>query len=146
VKEEITNPPTLVNLITNDYNIVFELFLFATNIKKEVCGVLESFFYFLSRYEKTNYHNMICLTLYLKIFIQYFFVGHEEGVNIVKEYDKQLLYPMLLKCYHNLHPMAESKVGHVDQKTLVTIVQPPTIMLALLVWVKQGTKLVSRSH
>jgi hypothetical protein len=29
---------------------------------------------------------------------------------------------------------------------LVTIVQPPTIMLALLVWVKQGTKLVSRSH
>ncbi len=37
-------------------------------------------------------------------------------MSIVKEYDKQLLYPMLLKCYHNLHPMAESKVGHVDQK------------------------------
>jgi hypothetical protein len=45
VKGEITNPPTEVNLIIDDYNIIFEFSLFATNIKKEVCGVLE---YFLS--------------------------------------------------------------------------------------------------
>jgi hypothetical protein len=33
------------------------------------------------------------------------FVGREEGVSIVDEYDKSILYPMLLKCYHGLHPM-----------------------------------------
>ncbi len=33
------------------------------------------------------------------------FVGREEGVNIMDEYDKKTLYPMLLKCYHHLHPM-----------------------------------------
>jgi hypothetical protein len=46
VKEEITNPPTQVNLIIDDYNIVSKLSLFVTNIKKEVCGVLESFLSF----------------------------------------------------------------------------------------------------
>ncbi len=33
------------------------------------------------------------------------FVGQEEGVSIMDEYDKKTLYPMLLKCYHHLHPM-----------------------------------------
>jgi len=32
-------------------------------------------------------------------------------VNIVEKYDRQSLYPMLLKCYHYLHPKAKSKVG-----------------------------------
>jgi hypothetical protein len=48
-----------------------------------------------------------------------FFVGHEKNVSIVEEYDKQSLYPMLLKCYHCLHPIVESKVGCVDQTTNV---------------------------
>ncbi len=30
------------------------------------------------------------------------------------EYDKRTLYPMVLKCYHHLHPMIEF-VGCVDQ-------------------------------
>jgi hypothetical protein len=38
------------------------------------------------------------------------FIGHEEGVNIVEEYDKQSLYPMFLKKYHYLHPMTKFKV------------------------------------
>jgi hypothetical protein len=42
-KEEVTNPFTQVSLIDDDSRIDFELFLFATNIKKEVCSVLESF-------------------------------------------------------------------------------------------------------
>jgi hypothetical protein len=41
-REEVTNPPTQVSLIDDDFEIAFEFF-FATNIKKEVCGVLESF-------------------------------------------------------------------------------------------------------
>jgi hypothetical protein len=43
---EITNPHAQVKLINDDFKIAFELFLFATNIKKEVCDVLESFFLF----------------------------------------------------------------------------------------------------
>jgi hypothetical protein len=39
-KEEITNPFALINLIDDDYEITFELFLFASNIGREVCGVL----------------------------------------------------------------------------------------------------------
>ncbi len=43
-----------------------------------------------------------------------FFVGREEGINIVEEYDKKTLYPMLLKGYHHLHPMTKF-VGCVNQ-------------------------------
>jgi hypothetical protein len=38
---EVTNPPPQVNLIDNDFGNVFELSLFATNIR-EVRNVLES--------------------------------------------------------------------------------------------------------
>jgi hypothetical protein len=42
-REEITNPSTLVSLIDDNFGINFELSLFASNIKKEVYGVLNSF-------------------------------------------------------------------------------------------------------
>jgi hypothetical protein len=42
------------------------------------------------------------------------FVGQEEGVSIVDEYDKRTLYLMLLKCYHHLHPLTKF-VGYVNQ-------------------------------
>jgi hypothetical protein len=42
------------------------------------------------------------------------FVRQEEGVNIVDEYDRRTLYPMLLKYYHHLHPMIKS-IRCVDQ-------------------------------
>jgi hypothetical protein len=42
-KEEVTNPFAQVSLIHDDSRIDFELFLFTTNIKKEICSVLESF-------------------------------------------------------------------------------------------------------
>jgi hypothetical protein len=45
-KEEITNPFAPINLIDDDYGIVFVLFLFTSNTKKEVCGVWNSFLYF----------------------------------------------------------------------------------------------------
>ncbi len=44
----------------------------------------------------------------------FYFVGQEEGDNIVDEYDKRTLYPMLLKWYHHLHPMTKF-VGCVNQ-------------------------------
>jgi hypothetical protein len=42
--KEITNPATQVSLIGDDFRIAFELSsLFAINIKKQICDVLESF-------------------------------------------------------------------------------------------------------
>jgi hypothetical protein len=35
------------------------------------------------------------------------FVIGQEHVSIVEEYDRFSLFPMLLKCYHILHPMVE---------------------------------------
>jgi len=32
-----------------------------------------------------------------------------------EEYDGQPLYPMLLKCYHYLYPMRQSRVGRAHQ-------------------------------
>jgi hypothetical protein len=43
-KEKVTNPFAQVNLIDDDYKIVFKFFIFVINIKKVVCGVLEFFF------------------------------------------------------------------------------------------------------
>jgi len=40
------------------------------------------------------------------------FIGFEKNKAIVEEYDKETLYPMLLKCYH-LHPLFEN--ANVDQ-------------------------------
>ncbi len=37
------------------------------------------------------------------------FIGKEQGVAIVEKCDRKSLYPMLLKCHHHLHPLAESK-------------------------------------
>jgi len=37
------------------------------------------------------------------------FIGREQGVAIVEEYDNKSLYPMLLKCHHHLHPLAKSE-------------------------------------
>ncbi len=36
-----------------------------------------------------------------------FVIGQEHGVFIVEEYDKQSLFPMLLKCYNILYLMAK---------------------------------------
>jgi len=41
--------------------------------------------------------------------IVFSFIGREQGVVIVEEYDSKSLYPMLLECYHHFHPLIESK-------------------------------------
>jgi hypothetical protein len=49
IKEKVTNQPSQVNLIDDDFSIILELSLFAFNIKREVCGVLKSFLSFLKK-------------------------------------------------------------------------------------------------
>ncbi len=44
------------------------------------------------------------------------FIGHDQGVAIVEQYDTMSLYPMFLKCYHHLHPLIESNNGFVNQR------------------------------
>jgi hypothetical protein len=36
------------------------------------------------------------------------FVGREQGVAFVEEYDRNSLYPMLIKCHEHLHPLVRS--------------------------------------
>jgi hypothetical protein len=42
------------------------------------------------------------------------FIGLEQNKSIVEKYDRKTLYPMLLKCYHHLHPLFENL--NVDQR------------------------------
>jgi hypothetical protein len=44
-----------------------------------------------------------------------FFIGCEQGIVIVEEYDARSSHLMFLKCYHHLHPVVESKHESVDQ-------------------------------
>jgi hypothetical protein len=52
IREEILNPSTLVSLSDDDYGITFELSLFASNIIREVYGVLDSFLSFFEKIKK----------------------------------------------------------------------------------------------
>jgi hypothetical protein len=44
------------------------------------------------------------------------FISLEQGKAIVEEYDKKIIFPMLMKCYYHLHPLVESKRGVVDER------------------------------
>ena len=43
------------------------------------------------------------------------FVGREQGVALVEEYDKKSLYLMLVKCHEHLQPLVRSEMNSVDQ-------------------------------
>ncbi len=46
--------------------VAFELWLLTSNIKKEVCDALNSFFFFLKKYEKKKAHKLLSLMLNLR--------------------------------------------------------------------------------
>jgi hypothetical protein len=108
MKEENKIIPSFESLIKDDSIIFDELSLLASNIKREVINVLDSFFSFLKKYENKKAQNMISLMLdprFKSFHIISSFVGKEQGVALVKEYDRKSLYPMLVKCYEHLHPL-----------------------------------------
>ncbi len=87
-REEVINPPAQVNLIDDDYRIVFELSMFAINIKREIYGIIK-YFLNLKKNEKRKSHNIIRLMFdfrFENLHLIYIFSGY-EGVNIVEEYD-----------------------------------------------------------
>jgi len=86
------NISSFESLMENDSIIFNELSLMASNMKRKVINVLDSFFSFLKKYENRKTHNMISFTLDLKsknLHIVSSFVGREQGVAVVEEYDKK---------------------------------------------------------
>jgi len=80
--------------------------------------VLDSFLSFLKVYDKRIAHNMIFLMLYFRyknLHIISSFVGREQGVAHVEEYDRKSLYPMLVKCHEHLHPLVRSETTSANQ-------------------------------
>jgi hypothetical protein len=60
--------------------------------------------------EKT--HNMLTLMLdprFNSLCLMFSFIGRDQGVAIVEQYDIMSLYLMLMKCYYQLHSSIESK-------------------------------------
>lgn len=61
LKKKVEISPTLVNLINDDSRVVFELSLLASNMEKEVLRLLESFLFFLKKYDTKKIHNMFLM-------------------------------------------------------------------------------------
>jgi hypothetical protein len=75
----------------DDSIVAQELSLFTSNIKREVCGVLDGFLSFFKKYERNKTHNMLSLMLDLRfksLKLVLSFIGREQAVFIVEEYDQ----------------------------------------------------------
>jgi myosin-crossreactive antigen len=108
LREENQVLPSFETLMDEDSIVNDELSLLVSNIRREVINVLDSFLSFLKVYDKRKAHNMIPLMLdprYKNLCIVSSFVGREQGVALVEEYDRKSLYPMLVKCHEHLHPL-----------------------------------------
>jgi hypothetical protein len=103
-----------------DFVVALELFLLASNIKKEVCGMLDSLIpSFLKRYKERKAHNMLSLMLdsqFKSLHLLFSFVHYEQNMSIVEEYDKKSLHFIFLKHYHHLHLVANCEIGFVNQR------------------------------
>jgi len=76
-----------------DFSVALELICLAFNIRKEVCGVLNSFLSFLKFFDKRT-PNMLALMLDTKLKslrLVSSFIGRDQGVAIVEQYDTMSL-------------------------------------------------------
>jgi len=95
--------------------------LFASNIRREICGVLDGFLSFLKKYEGNKTHNMLSLMLdprFRSMRLVSSLIGRKQVISIVEEYDQCFSFPMLLRCYHILHLMANMQI---DEKSSLNI-------------------------
>jgi hypothetical protein len=116
--EENNIIPSFESLMEDDSIICDELSLLASNIRREVINVLNSFLSCLKKYENKKVHNMISLMLDIRfksLHIVSSFVGREQGVVLVEKYDRKTLYPMLVKCHEHLHPLVRLNKNCVNQ-------------------------------
>jgi hypothetical protein len=118
LKKENKIIPSFESLMEDDSIIIDDLSLLAINIKKEVINVLDYFLSLLNKYENRKAHNMISLMLNLRfksLCIISSFVGREQGVVFVEEYERKSLYPVLVKCYEHLYPLVRLNRNCADQ-------------------------------
>ncbi len=109
-KEDFGISFNLQDLIVDYSHVVLKLLLFASNIKREVCGVLRCFLWFFKTYEEDKTYNMLSFMLdprFKNLRMVSYVIGWEQIVSIVEEYDQWSLFPKLLRCYHILHDMVE---------------------------------------
>jgi sensor histidine kinase YesM len=109
--------------LMEDYSIISnELSLLALNIRREVINVLDSFFSFLKKYEikKANMIFLMSNPRFKSLPIVSSFVGREQGVALVKEYDRKTLYLMLVKWHEHLHPLVRLDTNCADQDIFLT--------------------------
>jgi hypothetical protein len=88
-----------------------ELDLLASNIKREVFGVLDAFLSFLKKFDEKKTHNMFALMLDLRYKnhrIVSIFVGKEFAIGVVENYNKKPLFCLLLNIYQILPPLTNS--------------------------------------
>jgi hypothetical protein len=117
LKNELENAPSFQTLMEEDFGVALELICLGSNIRKEVCGFLNSFFLFFKKFDEKKSHNMLALMLnprFKSFCLTSSFIGHDQGVAIVEQYDTMSLYPMPMKCYYHLHPPIKSNNGFVD--------------------------------
>jgi hypothetical protein len=91
-----------------DFGVTLELICWASNIRKEVCGVLDIFLSFLKKFDEKKTHNMLAIMLdprLKSLHLVSSFIGCDQGVTIVEQYDIMSLYPMLMKRYYHFHSL-----------------------------------------
>jgi len=118
LKEENQVLPSFQSLMDDDSIVNDELSLLDFNIRKEVINVFDFFLSFLKVYDKRKTPYMISLILnprYKSFHIVFSFVGREQGVALVEEYDRKSSHPMLVKCHEHLHPLKRLETNSVDQ-------------------------------
>jgi hypothetical protein len=66
-----------------DFGVALELICLASNIRKEVCGVLDNLFFFLKRFNERKAHNVLVLMLDPKLKslrLVFSSIGRDQGV------------------------------------------------------------------
>ncbi len=101
----------------DDIGLSLKLTTLASNIKSKVFGVLDSFLSFLRTYEEKKTHNMLFLMFdprFKSLHLVSSYVGKEQRMFIVEQYDRRALYPMLIKLYNHLHLVGNVASSFVD--------------------------------
>ncbi len=117
IEKKLENAPSFQTLMEEDSSVALELICLASNIRKEVCGVLDNFLSFLKKFDERKSHILLVLMLDLRfksLCLVFSFISRIQRVTIVEEYDIMSLYPMFMKCYYHLHPSIESNNGVTD--------------------------------
>jgi hypothetical protein len=80
LREEPKNAPYFQTLMEEDFGVALEFICLASNIRKEVCGVLDNFLSFLKKIGERKTHNMLALVLdprFKNLCLMSSFIGHD---------------------------------------------------------------------